>query len=180
MYVCFCYSKCSILNNVIGRKASTRIPNVTSIASLSSNRSSMELKGEEVYTGCAYLTGHDFYSETWYVDMPPSTAFVKTYLYDHVLFVENGAVEIGILNIRYHLPDNSDGRVNLPGLEWPDSVKAWFNSNITHFTFAIKVRQCYALMSRSVGYWSGHSSRDVLLAGRQCSQGKIDSWSCSI
>ncbi|MDQ5870154.1 MAG: hypothetical protein M3530_10585 [Thermoproteota archaeon] len=114
----------------------------------------MELQGEEVYTGWAYSTGHDFYSETWSVDMPPSTAFVKTYLCDHVLFGENGAVEIGILNIRYHLPDNSDGRVNLPGLEWPDSVKAWFNPNITHFTFAIKVRQCYALMSCSVGYWS--------------------------
>lgn len=114
----------------------------------------MELKGEEVYTGWAYSTGRDFYSETWSVDMPSSTAFVKTYLCDHVLFGENGAVEIGILNIRYHLPDDSDGRVNLPGLEWPDSVKAWFNSNITHFTFAIKVRQCYALMSCSVGYWS--------------------------
>jgi hypothetical protein len=113
----------------------------------------MELKGEEVYTGWAYSTGRDFYSETWSVDMPPSTAFVKTYLCDHVLFGENGAVEIGILNIRYHLPDESDGRVNLPGLEWPDTVKAWFNSNITHFTFAIKVRQCYALMSCSVGYW---------------------------
>ena len=138
----------------------------------------MELKGEEVYTGWAYSTGRDFYSETWSVDMPPSTAFVKTYLCDHVLFGENGAVEIGILNIRYHLPDNSDGRVNLPGLEWPDSVKAWFNSNITHFTFAIKVRQCYALMERFCGYWS-ESSRDVLLAGRQGSQGKIDSWSCS-
>ncbi|MGA7009672.1 MAG: hypothetical protein WB612_08030 [Nitrososphaeraceae archaeon] len=121
---------------------------------MSSNRSSMELKGEEVYTGWAYSTGSDFYSETWSVDMPPSTAFVKTYLCDHVLFGENGAVEIGILNIRYHLHDDSDGRVNLPGLEWPDSVKAWFNSNITHFTFAIKVRQCYALMSCSVGYWS--------------------------
>lgn len=154
MYVCFCYSKCSILNNVIGRKASTKDSKLTSIASLSSNRSSMELKGEEVYTGWAYSTGRDFYSETWSVDMPPSTAFVKTYLCDHVLFGENGAVEIGILNIRYHLPDDSDGRVNLPGLEWPDSVKAWFNSNITHFTFAIKVRQCYALMSCSVGYWS--------------------------
>ena len=138
----------------MGRNASTKDSKLTLIASLSSNRSSMELKGEEVYTGWAYSTGRDFYSETWSVDMPPSTAFVKTYLCDHVLFGENGAVEIGILNIRYHLPDNSDGRVNLPGLEWPDSVKAWFNSNITHFTFAIKVRQCYALMSCSVGYWS--------------------------
>jgi hypothetical protein len=139
---------------MLGRNASTKDSKLTLIASLSSNRSSMELKGEEVYTGWAYSTGRDFYSETWSVDMPPSTAFVKTYLCDHVLFGENGAVEIGILNIRYHLPDNSDGRVNLPGLEWPDSVKAWFNSNITHFTFAIKVRQCYALMSCSVGYWS--------------------------
>lgn len=138
----------------MGRNASTKDSKLTLIASLSSNRSSMELKGEEVYTGWAYSTGRDFYSETWSVDMPPSSAFVKTYLCDHVLFGENGAVEIGILNIRYHLPDNSDGRVNLPGLEWPDSVKAWFNSNITHFTFAIKVRQCYALMSCSVGYWS--------------------------
>ena len=139
---------------MLGRNASTKDSKLTLIASLSSNRSSMELKGEEVYTGWAYSSGRDFYSETWSVDMPPSTAFVKTYLCDHVLFGENGAVEIGILNIRYHLPDNSDGRVNLPGLEWPDSVKAWFNSNITHFTFAIKVRQCYALMSCSVGYWS--------------------------
>jgi hypothetical protein len=139
---------------MLGRNASTKDSKLTLIASLSSNRSSMELKGEEVYTGWAYSTGRDFYSETWSVDMPPSTAFVKTYLCDHVLFGENGAVEIGILNIRYHLPDDSDGRVNLPGLEWPDSVKAWFNSNITHFTFAIKVRQCYALMSCSVGYWS--------------------------
>jgi hypothetical protein len=138
----------------MGRNASSKDSKLTLIASLSSNRSSMELKGEEVYTEWAYSTGRDFYSETWSVDMPPSTAFVKTYLCDHVLFGENGAVEIGILNIRYHLPDNSDGRVNLPGLEWPDSVKAWFNSNITHFTFAIKVRQCYALMSCSVGYWS--------------------------
>jgi len=139
---------------MLGRNASTKDSKLTLIASLSSNRSSMELKGEEVYTGWAYSTGRDFYSESWSVDMPPSTAFVKTYLCDHVLFGENGAVEIGILNIRYHLPDDSDGRVNLPGLEWPDSVKAWFNSNITHFTFAIKVRQCYALMSCSVGYWS--------------------------
>jgi hypothetical protein len=139
---------------MLGRNASTKDSKLTLIASLSSNWSSMELKGEEVYTGWAYSTGRDFYSETWSVDMPPSTAFVKTYLCDHVLFGENGAVEIGILNIRYHLPDDSDGRVNLPGLEWPDSVKAWFNSNITHFTFAIKVRQCYALMSCSVGYWS--------------------------
>jgi hypothetical protein len=139
---------------MLGRNASTKDSKLTLIASLSSNRSSMELKGEEVYTGWAYSSGRDFYSETWSVDMPPSTAFVKTYLCDHVLFGENGAVEIGILNIRYHLPDDSDGRVNLPGLEWPDSVKAWFNSNITHFTFAIKVRQCYALMSCSVGYWS--------------------------
>ena len=139
---------------MLGRNASTKDSKLTLIASLSSNRSSMELKGEEVYTGWAYSSDSDFYSETWSVDMPPSTAFVKTYLCDHVLFGENGAVEIGILNIRYHLPDDSDGRVNLPGLEWPDSVKAWFNSNITHFTFAIKVRQCYALMSCSVGYWS--------------------------
>jgi hypothetical protein len=137
----------------VTQNAPTKDSKLTLIASLSSNRSSMELKGEEVYTGWAYSTGRDLYSETWSVDMPPSTAFVKTYLCDHVLFGENGAVEIGILNIRYHLPDNSDGRVNLPGLEWPDSVKAWFNSNITHFTFAIKVRQCYALMSCSVGYW---------------------------
>jgi hypothetical protein len=57
----------------------------------------MELKGEEVYTGWAYSTGRDFYSETWSVDMPPSTAFVKTYLCDHVLFGENGTVETGIL-----------------------------------------------------------------------------------
>ena len=101
---------------MLGRNASTKDSKLTLIASLSSNRSSMELKGEEVYTGWAYSTGRDFYSETWSVDMPPSAAFVKTYLCDHVLFGENGAVEIGILNIRYHLPDDSDGRVNLPGI----------------------------------------------------------------
>ena len=59
----------------------------------------MELKGEEIYTGRAYSTSCDFYSETWSVDMPPSTAFVKTYLCDHVLFGDNGAIGIGILNI---------------------------------------------------------------------------------
>ena len=113
----------------------------------------MELKGEEVYIGWAYSMVIIFIPRLA-VDMPPSTVFVKIYPYDHIFVHPECVVEIGILNIRYHLPDDSDGRVNLPGLEWPDSVKAWFNSNITHFTFAIKVRQCYALMSCSVGYWS--------------------------
>ena len=117
-------------------------------------RSGMGLEGEEVYTGWAYAEGSNFYSESWSVDMPQSAAFVKTSLCDVVSLNERSAVEIGILNIRYVLPDNSDGRVNLDSLDWPNTIKAWFNPKMTHFTFALKARQCYALMCCTVGYWS--------------------------
>ena len=50
----------------------------------------MELKQEEVYAGWTYSTSRNFYFEIWFVDTPPpSTAFVKTSLCDHVLFGEN-------------------------------------------------------------------------------------------
>jgi hypothetical protein len=114
----------------------------------------MELEGEEVYTGWAYADGNNFYSESWSIDMPAAAAFVKTYLCDVVSLNEKSAVEIGILNIRYILPDNSNGRVNLDSLDWPNTIKAWFSPRITHFTFAVKARQCYALMCCIVDYWS--------------------------
>jgi hypothetical protein len=114
----------------------------------------MELEGEEVYTGWAYADGNNFYSESWSIDMPPAAAFVKTYLCDVVSLNEKSAVEIGIINIRYILPDNSNGRVNLDSLDWPNTIKAWFSPRITHFTFAVKARQCYALMCCIVDYWS--------------------------
>jgi hypothetical protein len=112
----------------------------------------MELKGEEdIPDGPIRLVAILFLD---FVCRYASFYSIRKNICDHVLFGENGTLETGILNIRYHLPDICDGRVNLPGLEWPDSVKALFNSNITHFTFAKKVRQCYALMSCSVRYWS--------------------------
>ncbi|HEY7108836.1 MAG TPA: hypothetical protein VH415_05370 [Nitrososphaeraceae archaeon] len=114
----------------------------------------MGLEGEEVYTGWAYSDKDDFYSESWSVDMPMAAAFVKTYLCDVVSLGEKSAVEIGILNIRYHLPDDSNGRVNLDSFEWPNTIKAWFNPKMTHFTFGVKARQCYALMCCIVDYWS--------------------------
>src|SRR6266498_1112375 len=114
----------------------------------------MGLEGEEVYTGWAYADGTNFYSESWSVDMPASNAFVKTSLCDLVSLNEKAAAEIGILNIRYLFPDNSNGRANLDGLDWPNTIKAWFNPKMTHFTFAIKARQCYALMCCTVSYWS--------------------------
>jgi hypothetical protein len=114
----------------------------------------MELEGEEVYTGWAYADGNNFYSESWSIDMPSAAAFVKTYLCDVVSLNEKSSVEIGILNIRYILPDNSNGRVNLDSLDWPNTIKAWFSPRITHFTFAVKARQCYALMCCIVDYWS--------------------------
>ena len=85
-------------------------------------------------------------SESWSI-VPPSDAFVKTSFCDI-------AVEIGILNIRYFLPDGSNGRANLDGIDWPNTIKAWSSPKMTHFTFAIKARQCYALMCCTVGYWS--------------------------
>ena len=87
------------------------------------------------------------------IDMPPSDAFVKTSLCDVVGLQKDAAVEIGILNIRYLLPDDSNGRANLDGIDWPNTIKAWSSPKMTHFTFAIKARQCYALMCCTVGYW---------------------------
>ena len=113
----------------------------------------MGLEGEEVYTGWAYANGDNFYSESWSIDMPPSDAFVKTSLCDVVALPKKVTVEIGILNIRYLLPDGSDGRANLDGIDWPNTIKAWSSPKMTHFTFAIKARQCYALMCCPVGYW---------------------------
>ena len=113
----------------------------------------MGLEGEEVYTGWAYADGANFYSESWSLDMPPSDAFVKTSLCDVVGLRKEATVEIGILNIRYFLPDDSNGRANLDGIDWPNTIKAWSSPKMTHFTFAIKARQCYALMCCTVGYW---------------------------
>ena len=114
----------------------------------------MGLEGEEVYTGWAYSDRDNFYSESWSVDMPATAALVKTYLCDVVSLGEKSAVEIGILNVRYHLPDDSNGRVNLDSFEWPNTIKAWFNAKMTHLTFGVKAKQCYALMCCIVGYWS--------------------------
>ena len=113
----------------------------------------MGLEGQEVYTGWAYANGTNFYSESWSIDMPASSAFVKTYLCDLVSIGEKCAVEIGLLNIRYNLPDHNIGRVNLDSLDWPNTIKAWYNPKMTHFTFAIKTRECYASMSCVVDYW---------------------------
>ena len=85
----------------------------------------MGLEGEEVYTGWAYANGDNFYSESWSIDMPPYDAFVKTSLCDVVGLRNEAAVEIGILNIRYFLPDDSSGRANLDGIDWPNTIKAW-------------------------------------------------------
>ena len=63
-----------------------------------------------------------------------------------LLLQKEAAVEIGILNIRYLLPDNSNGRANLEGIDWPNTIKAWSSPKLTHFTFAIKAQQCYAFM----------------------------------
>ena len=112
----------------------------------------MGLEGEEVYSGWAYADGDNFYSESWSIDMPPSDAFVKTSLCDVVGLRKDAKVEIGILNIRYLLPDDSSGRANLDGIDWPNTIKAWSSPKMTHFTFAIKARQCYALMCCTVGY----------------------------
>ena len=51
----------------VTQNAPTKDSKLTLIARLSSNRLSMELKGEEVYTRWAYSTGRDLYSETWSV-----------------------------------------------------------------------------------------------------------------
>src|SRR6476619_6463962 len=98
----------------------------------------MGLEGEEVYTGWAYANGDNFYSESWSIDMPPSDAFVKTSLCDVVGLLKDAAVEIGILNIRYLLPDDSNGRANLDGIDWPNTIKAWSSPKMTHFTFAVR------------------------------------------
>jgi len=82
----------------------------------------MELEGEEVYTGWAYADGDNFYSESWSIGMPPLT-FVKTSLCDVIGLQKGVAVEIGILNIRYLLPDGSNGRANLEGIDWPNTVQ---------------------------------------------------------
>jgi hypothetical protein len=113
----------------------------------------MGIVGEEVYTGWAYSEGSNFYSESWSVDMPAVDAFVKTELCDFVGIDKGAAVEIGILNVRYLLPDNSNGRANLDGLDWPNTIKAWSNPKMTHFSFAIKARRCYALMCCTASYW---------------------------
>ena len=114
----------------------------------------MGLKGEEVYTGWAYADGPNFYSESWAIDMPATKAFVKTSLCDFAALGQESAVEVGILNIRYLLPDNSNGMANLEGIDWPNTIKAWSSPKMTHFAYAIKARQCYALMCCTVSYWS--------------------------
>ena len=114
----------------------------------------MGLEGQKVFTGWAYANEENFYSESCSIDMPESAVFVKTFLCDLVSIGKKCAVEIGIIKIRYNLPDNNKGRVNLDTLDWPNSIKTWYNPKMTHFTFAIKTRECFASVICVVDYWS--------------------------
>ena len=74
--------------------------------------------------------------------MSPSDVFVKTSLCDVVGLQKDAPVEIKIHNVRYLLPDDSSGRANLDGIDWPNTIKAWSSPKMTHFTFAIKAQRC--------------------------------------
>jgi|SRR5437667_6901984 len=114
----------------------------------------MPLVGEQAWHAYAYNTGDDLFSLSWDIDIPPSAAFIKVVQGDYFEFDDKAAVDIGLINMRRRKPDNSDETINFPNIDGFDTVRVQFNPTMTHVTFGMNVKNCYASLVWTLGFWA--------------------------
>ena len=77
----------------------------------------MPLIGESAWHAWAFSTGGQLFTMSFDLDFPPTPSFIKVVQGHYFEFDNDGAVDIGLINLRHRMPDNSDQTVTFPNID---------------------------------------------------------------